>query len=121
MKTLAKSLFGLFLVGFMVSAYSAGTAAVPVEESFSGYIEVCEGKDVYLPPGTKFVTCHGKITRVLGVVRMMEGEKSAPGGCVCPDCCGGTCVVVVSCGNEAVASVMEDNGDLCYAYLACGD
>lgn len=121
MKMLAKSLFGLFLVGVMVSAYSAGTVAVPVEESFSGYIEVCEGKDVYLPPGTKFVTCHGKIMRVLGIVRMMEGEKSLPGDCRCPECCGGTCVIVVSCGNEAAAAGMEDKGDLCFAYLACGD
>ncbi len=122
MRVLVKGLIGLFCIGFMVSAYSVGTAAAPSEESFEAYIEVCDGNDAYIPPGTKFVTCHGKVMRVLGFVRMPEGEKGAPGGdCRCPQCCGGICVIVVSCGDEAAASGMADKGDLCFVYLACGD
>jgi hypothetical protein len=132
MKILAKTFFGLLFVVFMVSAYSAGTMATPLEESLGKYIEVCSQGTVYLPPGTRYVTCHGKVMRVLGIVRFMEGEKSAPGNCHCPDCCGGTCTVVVSCGTGAetamsmgecpeVTASADEKGDLCFAYLACGD
>jgi hypothetical protein len=133
MKKLAKILIGLLSIVFMVSAYSVGTMAKPLAESSGKYIEVCSQGTVYLPPGTKFVTCQGKVMKVLGVVRLLEGEKSAPGGgCSCPDCCSGTCTVIVSCGvgTEAATrmgdcpdeiSPFDDKGDLCFAYLACGD
>jgi hypothetical protein len=133
MKMLAKMFIGLLFVAFMVTAYSAGTMATPLEESFGKYIEVCSQGTVYLPPGTRYVTCHGKVMKVLGIVRLLEGEKSAPGGnCHCPDCCGGFCTVIVSCGGGAEAAGTmgkgadvtgsgDEKGDLCFVYLACGD
>jgi hypothetical protein len=132
MKKIVKVLIGLLSVVFMVSAYSTGTVGTLLAETSGKYIEVCSQGTVYLPPGTKFVTCHGKVMKVLGIVRLVEGERSAPGGCYCPDCCGGTCAVIVSCGggSETAANMVggadrsgscEDKGDLCTAYLACGD
>jgi hypothetical protein len=132
MKMLAKTLTGLLFVGFMVTAYSVGTVAAPAEESFSGYIEVCSQGTVYLPPGTRYVTCHGKVMRVVGIVRLTDAQKAAPGNCYCPECCGGFCAVIVSCGGAAETATStaaspddtdlhEDTGDLCTVYLACGD
>jgi hypothetical protein len=117
-------------VVLLVSAYSAGTKATRTAESSAKYIEVCSRGIVYLPPGTEYVTCRGKVMKVIGIVPLGDGAQ-ALGGCGCPNCCGGYCTVTVACENKAGNSAEEDSyrsgqrssnaGGLCTAYLSCGD
>jgi hypothetical protein len=117
-------------VVFLVSAYSAGTKATGTAESSAKYIEVCSKGTVYLPPGTEYVTCHGKVMKVIGIVPQSDGAQTL-GGCGCPKCCGGACTVIVACENKVGDSAEEKSyrsgqrsssaGGLCVVYLACGD
>jgi hypothetical protein len=131
MKKLGKFIFGLAVVIFLTTAYSAGTKATEATASSSGYIEVCGRHRVHVPPGTQYVTCHGKIMKVMGLVPMTDvAEAQAMQDCYCPKCCGGICAVIVSC--ESIAETAnsgpdcgssqgpENNGGLCTIYLACG-
>lgn len=111
MKRLAKIILGLSFVVFLVTAYSGGTKAVGVAAPSGRFIEVCSNGTVYLPPGTRFVTCQGKVMRVIAIVSADDGAQLLR-SCDCPDCCGGGCAVTVSCGS---------GGGLCTAYLSCGD
>ncbi len=116
----------------MVTAFWAGTKATATAEAGSKYIEVCSNGVVYVPPGTKFVTCRGKVMKVIAIVPRLENQRESMEDCYCPDCCGGACAVTVSCGNEPEPSAQSGNcpdgagamnrgGSLCTAYLACGD
>jgi hypothetical protein len=125
MRRFLKYFVGVVLVILLVSAYSAGTKAKEVTSSAPKYIEVCAQGTVYLPPGTKFVTCHGKIMEVIDIVALVGAQ---PMGCNCPNCCGGYCTVIVRCNepepspeaNEALSGKKSSSGGgLCSAYLAC--
>ncbi len=128
MKKIWKYFVGVVLVVLLVSAYSAGTKGKEVTSSSPKYIEVCSAGTAYLPPGTKFVTCHGKIMEVIDVVPLVGGEQML-GGCDCPRCCNGFCTVTVRCGAAPEPSSEADkvrtgkkslgSGGLCTAYLAC--
>jgi hypothetical protein len=117
-------------VVLLVSAYSAGTKATGRAESSAKYIEVCSKGTVYVPPGTEYVTCRGKVMKVMGIVPLVDGPQIL-GGCGCPNCCGGYCSVTVACENKVGDSAEEDSyrsgqrsssaGGLCTLYLACGD
>jgi len=117
-------------VVLFVSAYSAGTKATGIAESSPKYIEVCSRGTVYLPPGTEYVTCRGKVMKVIGIVPLVEGAQTL-GSCFCPNCCGGYCTVTVACENKVGNSAEEESyhsgqksstaGGLCTAYLSCGD
>jgi len=135
MKKSARLFIGLAAVLALVTAYSTGTKATDAASSSASYIEVCSRGVVYVPPGTRYVTCQGKVMRVLGMVPLRDGEyvPEAAGGddCYCPHCCGGACGVVVACGSafEAEANGSDPrferrgaaNGGLCTMYLYCGD
>jgi hypothetical protein len=135
MKKLSKVIVGLGAVVVLVSAYSTGTVDSRMSADKSSYIEVCSQGIVYGPPGTRYVTCHGKVMKVMGIVSGEEGAESKSGGgagdCYCPKCCGGYCAVIVSCGGEPeTAAGTGDCGSgrvasnvrgLCTMYLACGD
>jgi hypothetical protein len=119
-------------VVLLVSVYSAGTKATGTAESSAKYIEVCNRGTVYVPPGTEYVTCHGKVMKVIAIVPFVDGAQTlGGGGCFCPKCCGGACVVTVACENKVGDSTEEESyrwgqrsssaGGLCTLYLACGD
>jgi hypothetical protein len=132
MKKLGKFVIGLVVVIFLTTAYSVGTKATEATMSSSGLIEVCSRDRAYVPPGTRYVTCRGKIMKVLGMAPMADGaEAQVIQDCFCPKCCGGTCAVIVSCESLTVTSSSgpdcgsdesrKDSGGLCTMYLACGD
>jgi hypothetical protein len=117
-------------VVLFVSAYSAGTKATETAESSAKYIEVCSRGTVYVPPGTEYVTCRGKVMKVIAIVPLVEGAQTL-GGCFCPKCCGGYCTVTVACENKVGDSAEENSyrwgqrsssaGGLCTLYVSCGD
>ena len=135
MKKLSKVIVGLGAVVVLVSAYSMGTMDTGMSADASSYIEVCSQGIVYVPPGTRYVTCHGKIMKVMGIVSREDGEQIDGGGgagdCYCPKCCGGYCAVIVSCGGApetetgtgdwASGPTINTGNTLCTLYLACGD
>jgi hypothetical protein len=135
MKKLSKVIVGLGAVVVLVSAYSMGTMDTGMSADASSYIEVCSQGIVYVPPGTRYVTCHGKIMKVMGIVSREDGEQIDGGGgvgdCYCPKCCGGYCAVIVSCGDVPENTTGVDDYSLgrdisggrglCTMYLACGD
>jgi hypothetical protein len=135
MKKSARFFIGLAAVVALVTAYSAGTKATEAPSGAASYIEVCGPDRVYVPPGTRYVTCRGKVMKVLGIVPLRDGEtvpeRAAGSDCYCPDCCGGACGVIVACGSafEPGATTSDArferrsaaNGGLCTMYLACGD
>ena len=108
MKRFPRYLVGAAAVVFVFTAYSRGPIVTEVAASSSKYIEVCSNGTVYIPPETKFVTCNGRVMRVIAIVPLGVQAQGAS-DCNCPRCCDGGCAVTVSCGG----------GGLCVAYLAC--
>jgi len=135
MKKPARFIFGLAAVIALVTAYSTGTKATETSSSSAAYIEVCGRGLVYVPPGTKYVTCRGKVMKVLGMVPVRDDEAVPEAGavddCYCPNCCGSACAVIVAC--ESALETSDNGADprfeprsaggggLCTMYLACGD
>ncbi|MBM3285672.1 MAG: hypothetical protein FJY81_07340 [Candidatus Aminicenantes bacterium] len=129
MQKILKALTAALFVLFLSAAYSTGVSETAVYEESAAHIEVCANGIVYLPPGTRHVTCHGKVMRVLYVVPI-RGEMQ---DCNCPQCCGGLCGITVLCAEVPEPSSSEADcwtcgtatgageGGLCTAYLACGD
>lgn len=94
-------------------------------------IEVCADGVVYVPPGTKFVLCNGKIRRVL---RIEEGVRELE-ECRCPKCCDDACYIVVACNpvpqelldrvtrdcatGETFFENPDDQGALCMMFIGC--
>jgi hypothetical protein len=108
MKRWPKYLVGLAAVVALVTAYAGGPEAGEAAADSPRFIEVCSQGTVYLPPGTKLVTCQGRVMRVIAVVPLEARAEAAP-DCNCPRCCDGACAVTVSC----------DGGGLCVAFLGC--
>lgn len=109
MKRLFKGLIGTAIVLFLVTAYSSRPVALELPPAEAKYIEVCSNGTVYVPPDTKFVTCQGRVMKVVKIVPFEAGARAAPADCYCPKCCEGACAVTVAC----------DGGGLCVLYLAC--
>ena len=109
MKAAAKCLVGLAVILFLFTAYSSAPVNRDAAPPAGKYIEVCSNGTVYVPPETKFVTCYGRIMRVIAIVP--AGAQTMGGGvdCNCPRCCDGSCGVTVSCGG----------GSLCTMWLGC--
>lgn len=107
MKRFSKYLIGATFVVFLITAYSSRPMVREVAADSSKYIEVCSNGIVYVPPETTFVTCHGRIMRVIAIVPQDEQARVAA-NCNCPRCCDGACAVTISCGRG-----------LCVLYLAC--
>jgi hypothetical protein len=130
MKKISKCLLAVLFVTFLAAAFPAGDGESAAPPESARLIEVCSNGIVYLPPGTKYVTCRGKIMKVLAIVPRLEGAKTT-GDCECPDCCHGMCGITVSCGGmeESPAGTNDCRclkgsaaGDsLCTAFLSCGD
>ncbi len=109
MKKLSQCAVCLVFVLFVFFAYPTGTKTSPIDATPGPHIEVCSNGIVYVPAGTRFVTCRGRVMEVIAIVSLAEGTEAA-GGCQCPLCCGGLCTVTVRCGMP---------GGLCVMYLAC--
>ena len=109
MKMFSKCLVGLATVFFLVTAYSSGPIASEPASPSPKYIEVCSHGTVYLPPDTKFVTCYGRVMKVIAIAPSEARVQGGAQDCNCPRCCDGACAVTVSCGG----------GGLCVAYLGC--
>lgn len=85
-------------------------------------IEVCAEGVVYVPPGTKLVKCNGKVKRVIGMTPYQSAVESEDGSCICWDCCGGMCGIIVSCDAEPGEFSDSDSGPggmLCLLWLHC--
>jgi hypothetical protein len=108
MKRFPRYLVGAAALVFVFMAYSRGPMISEAAAGPSKYIEVCSHGTVYVPPETKFVTCQGRIMRVIAIVPA-GAQTRVPSDCNCPKCCDGGCEVTVSCGG----------GGLCVMYLAC--
>ena len=132
MKKVSKCLVAALFISFMVAAFSAGhggSAAAQAQLS-AKLIEVCSNGIVYLPPHTKYVTCRGKIMKVLTIVPRVEGVQTET-DCDCPNCCSGMCGITVYCEEVPEPSQTADDcgcgkrtvagGGLCTAFLSCGD
>ena len=94
-------------------------------ESFPGgkdrIIEVCSEGLVYVPPGTKIVKCMGKIKKVIKVVPYLPDQRE-DGSCLCPNCCGGECAVIISCDaqlREFSDADSSPQGSLCAMWIDC--
>ena len=109
MKKLLKCLFGTAVVVFLMTANSSQPVAEELAPAEAKYIEVCSNGTVYVPPDTKFVTCRGRVMRVIAIVSLEAGTRSAPADCYCPKCCEGQCGVTVAC----------EGGGLCVLFLLC--
>lgn len=109
MRIFARYLVGAATVVFFLCAYSRGPIIGEVSANPTKYIEVCSNGTVYLPPDTKFVTCNGRVMRVIAIVPAGGAQPKVVPDCYCPRCCDGACGVTVSCGG----------GGLCIVYLAC--
>ncbi len=130
MKTVSKCLIAVLFVAFLAAAHPAGNSEPIAPQESAKLIEVCTKGIAYLPPGTKYVTCRGKIMKVLAIVPLSAGIQTA-GDCDCPNCCGGWCGVTVYCQSVPIPSETTNDcgcgkrtataGGLCTAYLACGD
>jgi len=84
-------------------------------------IEVCNKGVVYVPPGTRIVKCNGKIKKVLGRTPY-DPNKREENSCICWDCCGDVCAVVISCDGqlgEYSDSDSSPKGSLCLIWLEC--
>lgn len=125
----SKVLFISLFILLLSTAYSTGGRESANPEDSAKYIEVCRNGIVYLPPGTKYVTCHGKVMRVLYIAPLMAQIES-DNDCDCPKCCGGLCGITVMCESEPESSSEQKDcggcgtlasagGGLCTAYLAC--
>ena len=130
MKKVSKCLLAALFVAFLAAAFPAGDGESAAPPESARLIEVCSNGIVYLPPGTKYVTCRGKIMKVLAIVPLTKGAKTET-DCDCPNCCAGACGITVTCdGMEESPAGTNDCGcwkrsaaasGLCTAYLSCGD
>jgi len=125
----SKALLVFLPVLILTAAYTTVGRESNSPEDSAKYIEVCTNGIVYLPPGTKYVTCHGKVMRVMYIAPLMAQIESVP-DCNCPKCCGGWCGITVMCESAPEPSSGETDcdgcgtsasagGGLCTAYLAC--
>src|SRR4030042_3812379 len=97
MKASLKFLVGLASIICFFPAYSSAPINGDATPAAGKYIEVCSNGTVYVPPETKFVTCYGRIMRVIAIVSTGAQVQATP-DCNCPRCCDGACAVTVSCG-----------------------
>ena len=94
-------------------------------ESFPGgkdrIIEVCSEGIVYVPYGTKIVKCNGKVKRVIRITPYDSSQREG-GSCICWNCCGGVCAIIIACDPEPGEFSDSDSsakGLLCAIWLEC--
>ena len=80
----------------LVFSLSAGIEKDIYLGEVEGIKEVCREGIAYIPPGTKYVKCNGKVKKILRITPLMKDDE----GCLCPKCCDGECAIIVSCGSS---------------------
>ena len=93
MKILRKYPLSISLMLVLVFSLSAGVKMDFYPNDGEQLKEVCRQGIVYLPPGTKYIKCNGKVKRINRITPLTDEGES----CICPQCCGGECAVIVSC------------------------
>jgi len=79
----------VFSIGLVIAVLNAGSST-PTKDS---YIEVGGGKIVYVPRTTQYVKFNGQVRKI---VRFASTLSAAEQGCQCPNCCKGSCYVIIA-------------------------
>ena len=129
MKGYQKNQVVISLVFILVISSLAIIQANTASNTDEKIIEVCKNGIVYIPPGTNYVMCYGKIMKIIKVVPYEPGKDSE--ACACPQCCGGECYVIIACegapqnlsspdssGTDAYSGD-SSGGTLCILWLDC--
>jgi hypothetical protein len=86
-------------IRFLAISFMAAMLAVAALRAYANYqesrslIEVCDNGIAYVPRGTQYVKCHGKVRKVL----LFETGETDFEDCACLDqkCCDGQCYIVI--------------------------
>lgn len=84
-------LIGLTCV-FFIGLVTAVLNATSYAKERDNYIEVGGGKIVYVPRTTTFVKVNGQVRRIVKFASSLSQEEI---DCECPNCCKGSCYVIV--------------------------
>jgi len=87
-KIVLGTLASILLIGLAIAVLNAGSY---IKERDS-YIEVGGGKIVYVPRTAQYVKLNGQIKKV---VKFASTLSNAEKDCNCPNCCNGSCYVIV--------------------------
>ena len=89
-----------FSIGLVIAVLNAG-ASTPQKDP---YIEVGGGKIVYVPRTTQYVKFNGQVRKI---VRFASTLSPAEKDCRCPNCCKGSCyVIIASDGNPIFGRII---------------
>jgi hypothetical protein len=78
----------VFSIGLVIAVLNAGSSA-PQRDP---YIEVGGGKIVYVPRTTQYVKFNGQVRKI---ARFASTLSAAEKDCQCPNCCKGSCYIIV--------------------------
>lgn len=78
----------VFSMGLVIAVSNAGSNT-PKKDS---YIEVGGGKIVYVPRTTQYVKFNGQIRKIVRFASTLSAEEK---DCQCPNCCKGSCYVII--------------------------
>jgi len=78
----------VFSMGLVIAILNAGSNTTKKDS----YIEVGGGNVVYVPRTTQYVKFNGQVRRI---VRFASTVSSAEIDCQCPNCCKGSCYVII--------------------------
>jgi hypothetical protein len=78
----------VFSLGLVIAVLNAGSSS-PKKDT---YIEVGGGKIVYIPRTTQYVKFNGQVRKI---VRFASTLSAAEKDCQCPNCCKGSCYVII--------------------------
>ena len=87
-KTVLIALTCVFSTGLVIAVLNAGSSS-PQKDP---YIEVGGGKIVYVPGTTQYVKFNGQVRKI---ARFASTLSAAEKDCQCPNCCRGSCYVIV--------------------------
>lgn len=78
----------VFSMGLVIAVSNAGSST-PKKDS---YIEVGGGKIVYVPRATQYVKFNGQIRKIVRFASTLSSDEI---DCKCPNCCNGSCYVII--------------------------
>ena len=116
MKGQQKRQLALSLFFILVFSTLAVIHAKSGQSERDGIIEVCKNGIVYVPPGTKYVKCYGKVMKIKRITPYLRGDEN----CICPKCCGGECAIIISCEGDPASKMDLRNPDFYSSPEAAG-
>jgi hypothetical protein len=78
----------VFSISIVIAVLNAGSST-PKKDS---YIEVGGGKIVYVPRTTQYVKFNGQVRKIVRFASTLSAEEK---DCQCPNCCKGSCYVII--------------------------